>query len=251
MPKTLCVLLLLLLLPLAQGHALRIATGELPPYATQERGDQGVALQIVRQAFALAGHTVTYHFMPWTRALEETANGRWDATAYWGFSEARNRRFLASDTVLSEQWVFVHRRDTAFDWTTLADLQPYRLAIIANYTYTPELWQGLREGKLRGDATPDDLLALRKLLAHRVDLVPIERNVACYLLARHFSVAEADRLQAHPRLLTDKFTTHLLLPRKLPGSAALLADFNRGLQQLKARAEYARLLKGVACPRGW
>lgn len=77
------------------------------------------------------------------------------------------------------------------------------------------------------------------------------RNVACYLLVRHFSVAEADRLQSPPRLLTDKFTTHLLLPRKLPGSAALLADFNRGLQRLKASAEHARLLKGVTCPRGW
>jgi len=242
---------LLLLVPMAHGQALRIATGELPPYATQERPDQGVALQIVRRAFALAGHSVTYHFMPWTRALEETANGRWHATAYWGKDEVRNRRFLGSDTVLTEQWVFVHRRDTAFDWQVLADLQPYRLAIIANYTYTPELWQLLHQGSVQGDATPDDLLALRKLLARRVDAVPIERNVACYLLARHFRPAEADKLQVHPRWLTDRFTTHLLLPRQQPGSAALLADFNRGLQQLKASGEHARLLQGVACPRGW
>ncbi|MDC7717745.1 transporter substrate-binding domain-containing protein [Vogesella sp. DC21W] len=242
---------LLLLLPCAHGLALRIATGELPPYATQARPDQGVALQIVRRAFALAGHQVEYQFMPWTRALEESANGRWDATAYWGNNPERNARFLASDTVLVEQWVFVHRRDMRFDWNTLADLQPYRLAIIANYTYTPEMWQLLHQGRLQGDATPDDLLALRKLLARRVEVVPIERNVACYLLARHFRPAEAEKLQVHPRLLTDRFTTHLLLPRRQPASAALLADFNRGLQQLKASGEHARLLKGVGCPRGW
>lgn len=244
-------LLLLLLMPFAHGQALRIATGELPPYATAERPDQGVALQIVRRAFALAGYKVEYHFMPWTRALEESAAGRWHATAYWGNDAERNSRFFASDNVLTEQWVFVHRRDRRFDWTALTDLRPYRLAIIANYTYTPQLWQLLNSGYVQGDATPDDLLALRKLLARRVDVVPIERNVACHLLARHFTPAQAARLQAHPRLLTDSFTTHLLLPRKRPGSEALLADFNRGLQQLKASGEHAALLKGVSCPRGW
>lgn len=247
-PVLLC---LLLLLPCAHGLALRIATGELPPYATQERPDQGMALQIVRRAFALAGHSVEYHFMPWSRALEETASGRWDATAYWGYNAERNARFLSSDTVLNELWVFVHRRDMRFDWKVLPDLQPCRLAIIANYTYTPEMWQLLHQGRLQGDATPDDSLALRKLLARRVDVVPIERNVACYLLARHFSLLQADKLQAHPRLLTDQFTTHLLLPRARPGSPALLADFNRGLQQLKASGEHATLLQGVTCPRGW
>ena len=242
---------LLLLLPLVHGQTLRIATGELPPYAMEKRPDQGVALQIVRRAFMLGGHSVEYHFMPWTRVLEETASGKWDASAYWGYSEERNRRFLHSDNVLTEQWVFVHRREMQFSWKSLVDLQPYRLAIIADYTYTPAMRQMLSNDLLQGDATPDDLSALRKLLAKRVDVVPIERNVACYLLARDFSPAQADKLQAHPRLLTDQFTTHLLLPRRLAGSAGLLADFNRGLQRLKASGEHARLLKGVSCPRGW
>lgn len=249
MYKLLC--LLLLWLPQGYGKDLRIATGEFPPYATSLRADKGIALKVVQRAFALAGYRVDFQFMPWTRALEETAAGKWDATAYWGYNEERNRRFWVSDNVLTEQWLFVHRRDTRFDWKTLADVQPYRLAVIANYTYTPAMHEMLAAGLLSGDATPDDLSALRKLLAGRVELVPMERNVACYLLARHFSSAQADKLQAHPRLLTDRFTTHLLLPRKAADSPALLADFNRGLKQLKASGEHARLLQGVRCPRRW
>ena len=38
------------------AEALRLATGELPPYATQDRPDQGMALEIVRKSFANAGH---------------------------------------------------------------------------------------------------------------------------------------------------------------------------------------------------
>jgi polar amino acid transport system substrate-binding protein len=37
-----------------------LATGELPPYATEQRPDQGIALEIVRRSFALAGATVHY-----------------------------------------------------------------------------------------------------------------------------------------------------------------------------------------------
>lgn len=59
----------------ARAEVVRIATGELPPYATAEASDSGTALQIVRRAFALAGHEVRYQFMPWPRAQNETEPG--------------------------------------------------------------------------------------------------------------------------------------------------------------------------------
>ncbi len=52
-----------------QAEELRLVTGELPPYATQDRADQGISLNAVRQAFALVGHTVNFTFEPWARAL--------------------------------------------------------------------------------------------------------------------------------------------------------------------------------------
>ncbi|MBA4342495.1 MAG: hypothetical protein C0423_10120 [Methylibium sp.] len=252
MRRALAVLLWLMagVLP-AHASTLRIATGELPPYATASRPDQGVALQIVRRAFELAGHEVSYHFLPWSRAQQETLAGRWDATAYWGASEQRRRDFLLSDNVLTEQWVIVHRRDITLDWRNLADLKPWRIGVIRDYTYTPEFWALVKAGTLQTDHTPDDLLGLRKLLAGRIDLIPMERNVACDLLSRHFSNTEAARLSAHPRLLTDSFTTHLMLPPQLPASRPLLEAFNRGLASLKASGEHARILASVRCPRDW
>lgn len=235
----------------AQAATVRIAAGELPPYATESRPDQGVALQIVRRAFELAGHEVRYHFLPWTRAQHETLAGLWDASAYWGASEQRRRDFLLSDTILTEQWVMVHRRDVALDWRKLADLKPWRLGVIRDYTYTTEFWALLKNGTLHGDYTPNDVLGLRKLLADRIDVIPMERNVACDLLATHFSPEEADRLVAHPRLMTHEFTTHLLLPPRKPESRQLLDDFNRGLARLKASKEYEQILATVRCPRSW
>ncbi len=54
----------------AAAENLRLVTGELPPYATQERPDDGIALDIVRKAFANVGSTVSYTFKPWTRSQQ-------------------------------------------------------------------------------------------------------------------------------------------------------------------------------------
>ena len=36
---------------LAQTQTLKIATGELPPYMTAARADQGISISVVRRAF--------------------------------------------------------------------------------------------------------------------------------------------------------------------------------------------------------
>lgn len=237
------------------GHAvatpLRIATGELPPYATQNRQDQGIALDIVRRAFALAGYQVQYHFLPWARAQQETRQGLYDASAYWGASAERRRDFLLSDNVLTEQWLLVYRRELKLDWTTLADLRGYKVGYVRDYTYTPEFWSKIQSGELDGDATPTDLAGLRKMLLGRIDVLPMERNVACDLLGHHFKPAEAAQFAAHPRLLTDSFSTHLILPPQVARSAELLRDFNLGLKKLRDSGEHGRLLRALPCPAGW
>ncbi|GAA0750667.1 transporter substrate-binding domain-containing protein [Ideonella azotifigens] len=235
---------------LAQARSLRIATGELPPYATQSRADQGIALNIVRQALKTAGHEVIYSFMPWGRAQEETKAGLWDGSAYWGRRPDRERDFLLSDNVLTEQWVVLYRAGLKLDWQVPTDLAPYTFAAIRTYTYTPEFIARFNDGTLKVDWTPDDLAGLRKLAAGRVDAMLLERNVACHLIDTQLTPAEGKTIRAHPRLITNQFTTHLMLPRQLPGSVALLADFNRGLAALHASGDYQRLLGDVPCQAG-
>lgn len=246
---------LCLLTCLAGGQAaaerVRIATGELPPYATEARPDKGIALSIVRRAFELAGHQVEFHFQPWSRAQMETKAGMWDASAHWGASAERRRDFLLSDNILTEQWLIVHRKSIALQWTQLSDLQPYTIGFIRDYTYTPEFWALLSNKTLHGDNTPNDLAGLRKMIRGRIDAMPMERNVACDLLKHNFSAKEADEFAAHPRLLTDSFSTHLILPPQQPRSAGLLSDFNRGLKALRDSGEHGRLLQTVQCPPSW
>lgn len=232
------------------ADSLRLATGELPPYATASRPDQGIALEIVRRAFAYAGYGVQYTFKPWTRSLEEARAGLWDGTAYWGRNPERDTGFLISDNVLTEQWVWVYRDIPAtrpFDWKTLADLRGLRVGAVHSYTYTPEFWRLQKAGTLNVALAGDDLANLRLLLAGRLDVVAIERNVACHLMAAHLQPAEAAQLRAHPKWLTQGFTTHLMLSARLPQSAERMRAFNQGLRILQRSHEYADLLRLPGC----
>ncbi|MBC3917562.1 ABC transporter substrate-binding protein [Undibacterium sp. CY18W] len=230
---------------------LKIATGELPPYATESRADKGIALSIVRRAFELEGYKVEFTFLPWSRALAESRNGKWDGTAYWGHKPEHDISFWLSDNVITEQWVFVYRNALDFKWTQLDDLRPYRIAMIQDYTYTPEIWAMANKGVLKMEKLPNDMAALRMLMLKRVDIAPMERNVTCDLLARNFTPAEAAQLSAHPKLMTESFTTHLMLPRSLVTSADRIKAFNTGLKKLRASGEYQKLSAQVNCPQGW
>ena len=235
----------------AQADQLRLVTGELPPYATRERADEGLALDIVRKAFANVGTTVGYTFKPWTRSLEEARAGLWDGTAHWGKNPERDTGFLISDNILTEQWVLLYRQradggDT-FDWKSLQDLQGQRIAAVQSYTYTPEFWDMQKSGALKVELAQDDLGNLRRLVAGRVDVAVIERNVACHLMYAHFKPAEVARLRVHPKLLSNQFTTHLMLSDKLPQSAERMRAFNQGLAQLKKSKDDAALLQYPPC----
>ena len=236
--------------PVCRAELLRFATGELPPYATEARWDQGVALRIVREALRTQGHEVVYSFLPWGRALEETRAGKWDGTAYWGHKPEHEKSFLLSDNVLTEQWVVLYRAPLAVDWKEPEDLSPFTFGAIKTYTYTPEFHALFNSGKLKVDWSPDDLSILHKMASGRVDVALLDRNVACFLIDQHLTGAEARTIRAHTRLMTDNFTTHLLLPKVLPQSQARLEAMNKGLAALRASGEYQRLLEFTECKVG-
>jgi polar amino acid transport system substrate-binding protein len=231
----------------AKAETWRLATGELPPYATEARADDGMALHIVREALRTQGVEVQYTFMPWGRSLEETRAGKWDATAHWGHRPEHEKSFLLSDNVLTEVWVVLYRAGLGLDWKQPEDLSPYTFGAIRTYTYTPEFHALFASGRIKVDWSPDDVSMLHKLAAGRIDAIILDRNVACYLIDTHLSSAEAQAIRAHPKLITENFTTHVMLPKALPQSAARLEVVNRGLAALRASGEYRRLVETADC----
>lgn len=233
-------LCLALVLALAQARLraeeITLTNGEWLPYQSEHLPHYGVLSRIVTEAFALEGVTVRYVFRPWPRALAEAKSGAAQGSIVWSEGapgSSRMRDFHFSDLVFESQSVFFHLKSMSFNWSTYADLLPYKIGGVAGYEYRFQSIPGMKI-----DRAATDELCMRKLLAGRFDLFPSSLDVGMYLLRTRFSAQEAARVTIHKGAYSST-RYHLLLPRTLPGSERYLELFNKGLKKLKDSGRYA------------
>ncbi len=238
----LCLLWLVLACPAAlAGQVLHITNGEWAPYMGARLPHFGVASRIVSAAFALQGSTVVYGFFPWQRALMLANTPEWQGGALWLRNAERERDFYYSDPVIDSDYTLFYLKDKPLAWQSVADLRPYRIGITNGYYYGPEFMAALDAGQLKVQSVPTDLQNLRKLLAGRIDVVPLDRVVGLTLTQQAFSAQEAARIRVDDKVLYSQ-PLYLIAPKSQPGSRAMLDEFNLGLHKLKASGQIERFL---------
>ncbi|WP_439889320.1 substrate-binding periplasmic protein [Pseudomonas sp. MBLB4123] len=239
------VVMLLFSLLLGSGveaaQQLRLTSGEWPPFHGAELPKQGVASQIVTEAFALEGIEVRWEFLPWARAMQLATQGQRAGTALWRRNAERERLFFISDPVLETQTHLLHRKSVEFAWQTLDDLRGLRIGATRGYYYGKAFERAESTGRLNVQRINSDEVALRQLLAGRIDLFPLSRLAASSLLAQRFTSAERAQLSFHPLPLSSH-SLHLLLSRRIAANAELMARFNNGLARLHENGKIARWL---------
>lgn len=87
---------------------------------------------------------------------------------------------------------------------------------------------------------PDDVTNLRKLLAGRIDLFPIDQEVGQYLIARNFPPRLAQQLEPQSKSFCGAAACGDLAQAS-PGPE-LVERFNRGLKALQDSGEFERLV---------
>ncbi|MFY0664532.1 MAG: transporter substrate-binding domain-containing protein [Natronospirillum sp.] len=230
-------LALCLVINSAHSRELTISTGGWPPFLTEDQRHYGFIAHLISDVFADVGVDVQYEFIPWTRAYQETAIARYDATAVWMDAPERHADFLYSSPVLDETFVFFHLKDEPFDWDSFADLNGLLMGGVLGYSYGSGLDTALEAGVFRMERVRNDELNFLKLLSGRIDVYPQEVSVGYYALRRDLPPEEAARVTHHPApLLVNQ--SFLLLPRSAPDSAELVALFNESLQRFRDDGRY-------------
>lgn len=76
---------------------------------------------------------------------------------------------------LRHSWHFFVRKDDLgkIRYRTLADLKPWRIGVTKDFSYTPELTAAMADPAYRFQVIPINQLQLRKLIARRIDVVPM------------------------------------------------------------------------------
>jgi polar amino acid transport system substrate-binding protein len=155
---------------------LRLVTLEWPPYEFETDGKvQGVAVDIVREAFSRLDTPIQIQLNPWARSLEMVRRGDADAifTAYR--TDKRETFLTYCDEVLAMQRVGLFKRsgdDIDFDGDMTA-LSDKRVAVVRDVSYGEKFDRMVeRDGFEKVRVVNGAHSAVRLLVRGDVDLIP-------------------------------------------------------------------------------
>lgn len=221
-------------------QTVRLTNGEWPPYTSESLPHGGLITHLVTAAFAQEGIEARYGYFPWKRAYAYGKNGEWDGTVGWAPTGDRFVDYHFSEPIVYIDSALFHLKRVPFDWTTIDDLQRWRIGAGAGYSYGKQWDRAVASGRLVIDEAANDATNLDKLLHGRVDAIAMQIDVADYLM-RQLTPQEAAQIVRHPRLLV-RGPACLAVSRQQPGALELIARFNRGLRRLKESGAYAAIV---------
>ncbi|WP_139798614.1 substrate-binding periplasmic protein [Andreprevotia lacus] len=243
MLRACCIATLLHLLPApALAEVVRLVTGNYPPYEYEANGQvQGVAVELIRSAYARSNWQVDIQVVPWARALRDVQNGDADGVFATARTQERDAQFFFSreSIIPFTTTLFVHidngwRFDG--DLLSLADL---RIGLLNQASNGPAFNLLMAQGKLHNAEMANDTLTnVRKLLSWRIDVMVANRYNAIYVMKQNNLYGQV--LPLKPDI--DTSPTYLAFSRKRDLSRAQ-SVFDAGIAAMKKDGSYQQILE--------
>jgi len=148
------------------------------------------------------------------------------------------KEVLFSDSVgESKTMFFYYGKKKDYKYDTLESLKPFRIGGIVGYFYEEDL----KKAGLQVDYAPDELSAIRKLVAGRMELLPLNELVGRYHIRKTFSDRQSDFRTLEKPYSVDAL--NVIVSKQYPNASALLERFNTHLKKVKAGDSYKAILK--------
>ncbi len=240
-PLRVALLALPLALPTAEARSLTLSLPDYPSYMGEQLVEQGILTRVVQTVFQGAGIAIKLVAVPNNRAIEGARNGLYDGSLGWARTPEREADLYYSAPVMSLRMVFCQRRGENYRWSKLADLAPYRLGVTRGNFYSSDFDALVSASTLLTDVANSDVENLRKLLARRIDLLPIDAEVGPFLIQTALSTEQSRQLICPPQAYWSA-PLHVVLTRQHPGNAALLRRFDARLASMRASGELEKLI---------
>lgn len=142
---------------------------------------------------------------------------------------------------------FVRKQDKArIHYQALSDLKPWRIGITKDYAYTPELSAAEQDPGYRFQEIPLNQLQLRKLVAGRIDLVPMSLVTAFGQMREEHLEEKLDYL---PQPLKSSPYYHVWCKARADGQTpALMAAYDAELLHMKQDGRLQALFAKYGIP---
>jgi polar amino acid transport system substrate-binding protein len=217
---------------------IRCGTVNFPPFFGENLENGGFMTEISKEAFQRTGWNYTITFMNWNRAMKLCEKGRLDMVQGAYYDKERAKKFQFTESYTSAEIVIFKKKNAKISFQQLEDLKPYTFGILRGWSY-PEVFQ--QATYLKKEMTDDPSANIQKLLKGRVDLIVGGKRVIRDIAQTNFP-KQADQLVAlDPPLKTHKL--YNIITRKREDAARIAADFNQGLQMMKADGTYENIMR--------
>jgi polar amino acid transport system substrate-binding protein len=142
MDKNHFIPLLINILSITSGYFANVNAAEISlvadewcPYnRTPGNANPGFMVEIAQYGLAKADHTVNYKIVPWTRAINEVRQGKYDGIIGAGRKETPDFVFPEQEQGQASHTFFV-LKNNAWRYQDLASLASIRLGVIQDYSY--------------------------------------------------------------------------------------------------------------------
>lgn len=235
---TMVLMLALLAVPAAHARQVTMCTLNWEPYYGEDLPRNGFFTELVRMAFERGGHSVKVEFMPWARALLEVKQGDREVLLGAYYSEERAETYLASESIYTDKVGLIARRELGIRrFDSLRQLSDYTIGYGRGFAVSEEFDAA---DYLDKEAAEDQILNLRKFERGRIDMIAGSFTSVRYLAQRE-GIDTSQMVFLEPALKTN--TLHIMISRSIPDGEQLLADFHRGLREIRADGTYDRILR--------
>jgi len=235
---TLIVVFGVLVSPAAHARQITMCTLNWEPYYGADLPRNGFFTELVRTAFERAGHSVNVEFMPWARALLEVKQGDRDVLLGAYYSDERAETYIASDSIYTDKTGLIAQRSlgiTSFD--SLRELRGYTIGVGRGFAVSEEFDAA---DYLDKEFAKDQVLNLRKFERGRIDMIAGSFASLRYL-AQQEGIDTSNMVALEPALKTN--TLHIMISRSIEGGEQLMADFHRGLQEIREDGTFDQILR--------
>lgn len=238
MKYTMALVFALLVAFHTQADTLTAVTDPYPPFVDEDHPQEGIAMAIVRAAYATQGYEIRWLNMPWARAEQSVKNGTFDMLPITWYTKSRSRELLYSDPYVTNHVKFIQRRGEDFTYQGLESLRGKSVGTVRYYGYGDEF--STAEHFTR-EPVAEFIYNIRKLINGRIDLTLEDELVARTHIAKH-APELIDLIDFVEPPYTSK-DLHVTSGYANPRHREIIDAFNAGLKEIKENGTFQQIME--------
>ncbi|MDC0254658.1 transporter substrate-binding domain-containing protein [Bacteriovoracales bacterium] len=219
------------------SSTVNLATDHWPPFYSDKLKGGGILAEIAKEAFKEVGEELKINYLPWKRAEQLSAEGKYDGLFGCWFSEKRAKVFNFPKPIYKSQTFLFKYGDKKFNYNELKDLKGLTVGVMRGYQYS----KGFdKAGFFKKEAVNKHTQLFSKLKLGRIDLFVASKVVAFYNLKKEMPKDYKNYKTLNPPIASADL--YIGFSKKVKRNKLLVELFNSGLSKIKKNGKYNKIL---------